>query len=43
MYEMHYRGTVEEALAYFTHLTIKGEFVLVVGKEIAASSDADNL
>lgn len=43
MYEMHFRGTVDEALAHFTNLTVKGEFVLVVGKEIAALSDADNL
>lgn len=43
MYEMHFRGTVDEALAYFTNLSVKGEFVLVVAKEIVASSDVDNL
>ncbi|MFM7724165.1 MAG: 16S rRNA (cytidine(1402)-2'-O)-methyltransferase [Bacteroidota bacterium] len=42
MYEMHYRGTVEDALAYFTNLTVKGEFVIVVGKDSKLSEPTDN-
>lgn len=43
MYEMHYRGTVEDALAYFTNLTVKGEFVIVVGKDSKLSEPTDNV
>lgn len=42
MYEMHYRGTVEDALEYFTNLTVKGEFVIVVGKDSKISEPTDN-
>ena len=42
MYEMHFRGTVDDALAYFTNLTVKGEFVIVVGKDSKISEPTDN-
>ena len=42
MYEMHYRGTVEDALEYFTNLTVKGEFVIVVGKDSKIPEPTDN-
>lgn len=43
MYEMHFRGSAEAAVAYFDNLTIKGEFVLVIGKEEVQTPQSDNL
>lgn len=43
MYEMHFRGSAEAAVAYFDNLTIKGEFVIVIGKEEVLIPAPDNL
>jgi len=43
MYEMHFRGNAEAAVAYFDNLAIKGEFVIVIGKEEVQIPQPDNL
>lgn len=42
MYELHFRGTVEEAAVYFANLAVKGEFVIVIGKELSSTVQSDN-
>lgn len=42
MYEMHFRGSVQEALNYFTSHAVKGEFVLIIGKEVNSHEPTDN-
>jgi len=42
IYELHFRGTAEEAVTYFSNLAVKGEFVVVVGKEKSSLPSLDN-
>jgi len=42
MHETHFRGTIEEAVVYFSNLVVKGEFVIVVGKANFANSEPYN-
>lgn len=42
MFETHFRGTVDQALAHFNSVAIKGEFVLILSKEYQAENTIDN-
>jgi 16S rRNA (cytidine1402-2'-O)-methyltransferase len=42
MHEMHFRGTVQEAVNYFTSHAVKGEFVLILGKEVSPKEQSYN-
>ncbi len=42
MFEFHFRGSVHQALEYFNNVAIKGEFVLILSKDVLPENPIDN-
>jgi 16S rRNA C1402 (ribose-2'-O) methylase RsmI len=42
MFEFHFRGTIQQALEHFNSVAIKGEFVLIISKDVLADIPTDN-
>jgi 16S rRNA C1402 (ribose-2'-O) methylase RsmI len=42
MFEFHFRGSISQALEHFNTVAIKGEFVLIISKDVLAENPTDN-